>query len=51
MAISALDGGRACPLGLAGHPEMEDDCVPRALEAGVNLFFGQGGDAFETEWP
>lgn len=37
--LQTIVGQDVCPLGLAGNPEMEPDCVPVAFDAGMNGYF------------
>jgi predicted aldo/keto reductase-like oxidoreductase len=38
-SLQTIAGDPICPLGLAGNPEMAAECVPLALDGGLNAFF------------
>ena len=39
MQLKTINGQPLCPLGLAGNPEMEPNCVAVAMQAGINAVF------------
>jgi aryl-alcohol dehydrogenase-like predicted oxidoreductase len=49
--IVTASGEPASILGLAAHPEQDPQCIPRAFERGINLFFfyGPGHKLFANE--
>jgi aryl-alcohol dehydrogenase-like predicted oxidoreductase len=50
MRISTICGAPASPLGLAAYPDQDPQCVPRAVECGINfLFFYSAGQKLFIE--